>query len=133
MAVERDQILQGGCTCGAVRYRMTSEPMFVHCCHCRWCQRETGASFALNAMIDADRAYGGKIGSRVQRGFSRAECGLRSFEFAEQHVARGDEAAADGLLRPIGIVPIRQFQNLLADESRLLRRRPRSRRLRPPR
>ena len=47
--------LDGGCTCGAVRYRMTSEPMFVHCCHCRWCQRETGASFALNAMIEADR------------------------------------------------------------------------------
>jgi hypothetical protein len=46
---------EGGCTCGAVRYRMTSEPMFVHCCHCRWCQRETGASFALNAMIEADR------------------------------------------------------------------------------
>jgi hypothetical protein len=45
----------GGCTCGALRYRMTSRPMFVHCCHCRWCQRETGASFALNAMIEADR------------------------------------------------------------------------------
>ena len=29
--------------------------MFVHCCHCRWCQRETGASFALNAVIEADR------------------------------------------------------------------------------
>jgi hypothetical protein len=47
--------LDGGCTCGAVRYRMTSKPMFVHCCHCRWCQRETGASFALNALIEADR------------------------------------------------------------------------------
>lgn len=34
---------------------MTSRPMFVHCCHCRWCQRETGASFALNALIEADR------------------------------------------------------------------------------
>jgi hypothetical protein len=45
----------GGCTCGQVRYRVTSKPMFVHCCHCRWCQRETGASFALNAMIEADR------------------------------------------------------------------------------
>jgi hypothetical protein len=29
--------------------------MFVHCCHCRWCQRETGAAFALNALIEADR------------------------------------------------------------------------------
>ena len=47
--------LEGGCTCRSVRYRMTSEPLFVHCCHCRWCQRETGASFALNAMIEADR------------------------------------------------------------------------------
>ena len=45
----------GGCTCGFVRYRMTTRPLFVHCCHCRWCQRETGASFALNALIEADR------------------------------------------------------------------------------
>src|SRR5262245_32566602 len=47
--------LEGGCTCRRVRYRMTSTPMFVHCCHCTWCQRETGAAFALNAMIEADR------------------------------------------------------------------------------
>lgn len=47
--------LEGGCTCGAVRYRLTDRPLFVHCCHCRWCQRETGASFALNAMIESDR------------------------------------------------------------------------------
>jgi hypothetical protein len=46
---------EGHCTCGQVRYRMTDTPMFVHCCHCRWCQRETGSSFALNAMIEADR------------------------------------------------------------------------------
>ncbi|HET7395001.1 MAG TPA: GFA family protein [Gammaproteobacteria bacterium] len=47
--------LEGRCTCGAVRYRLLSSPLFVHCCHCRWCQRETGASFALNAMIEAER------------------------------------------------------------------------------
>src|SRR2546430_695592 len=47
--------VDGGCTCRAVRYRMTTRPLFVHCCHCRWCQRESGASFALNAMIEADR------------------------------------------------------------------------------
>jgi len=45
----------GRCTCRFVRYRMTTKPLFVHCCHCRWCQRETGASFALNALIEADR------------------------------------------------------------------------------
>lgn len=46
---------EGGCDCRHVRYRMETRPLFVHCCHCRWCQRETGASFALNAMIEADR------------------------------------------------------------------------------
>jgi hypothetical protein len=37
-----------------VRYQINTAPLFVHCCHCRWCQRESGASFALNAMIEAD-------------------------------------------------------------------------------
>lgn len=47
--------LEGGCACGAVRYRMTSAPMFVHCCHCRDCQRQTGSAFVLNALIEATR------------------------------------------------------------------------------
>jgi hypothetical protein len=47
--------IEGGCTCRAVRYRMMGKPLFVHACHCRWCQRETGTAFALNAMIEADR------------------------------------------------------------------------------
>ena len=46
---------EGGCDCREVRYRLASRPMFVHCCHCRWCQRESGASFALNALIESDR------------------------------------------------------------------------------
>lgn len=47
--------IEGGCDCRHVRYRMTTKPLFVHCCHCRWCQRETGSAFVLNAMIEADR------------------------------------------------------------------------------
>jgi hypothetical protein len=47
--------LEGGCDCRTIRFRLETAPLFVHCCHCRWCQRETGASFALNAMIEADR------------------------------------------------------------------------------
>ena len=47
--------LEGGCACGAVRYRLTSAPMFVHCCHCRDCQRQAGSAFAINALIEADR------------------------------------------------------------------------------
>ena len=43
--------LEGGCTCRAVRYRLLAAPLFVHCCHCRWCQRETGSAFALNALF----------------------------------------------------------------------------------
>jgi hypothetical protein len=46
---------EGGCDCRAVRYALQSAPLFVHCCHCRWCQRETGTAFALNALIEADR------------------------------------------------------------------------------
>ena len=47
--------LEGGCACGALRYRLESGPMFVHCCHCRDCQRQTGTAFALNALIETDR------------------------------------------------------------------------------
>ena len=47
--------LDGGCACGAVRYRLASPPMFVHCCHCRDCQRQTGSAFVLNALIETDR------------------------------------------------------------------------------
>jgi len=54
-AASMSEHYDGGCTCGHVRYRMMSKPLFVHCCHCRWCQRETGAAFALNAMIEAER------------------------------------------------------------------------------
>jgi len=49
------ETFEGACTCRAVRYRMESPPMLVHCCHCRWCQRETGTAFALNALIESDR------------------------------------------------------------------------------
>src|SRR5215470_4103663 len=46
--------LEGGCACGAVRYRLTRTPMFVHCCHCLDCQRQTGSAFVLNALIETD-------------------------------------------------------------------------------
>jgi hypothetical protein len=48
-------ILEGGCSCGAVRYRLASEPMFVHCCHCLNCQRQTGSAFVINLLIEPDR------------------------------------------------------------------------------
>jgi hypothetical protein len=51
--MQRD--MEGGCACGQVRYRVRSEPLFVHCCHCRDCQRQTGSAFVLNALIETDR------------------------------------------------------------------------------
>ncbi len=47
--------LQGGCACEAVRYRLTSDPLFVHCCHCLNCQRQTGSAFVINVLIETDR------------------------------------------------------------------------------
>ena len=46
---------EGGCACGAVRYRLTSDPLFTHCCHCLNCQRQTGSAFVINLLIEADR------------------------------------------------------------------------------
>lgn len=48
-------MMEGGCACGAVRYRLASEPMFVHCCHCLNCQRQTGSAFVINMLIETDR------------------------------------------------------------------------------
>jgi hypothetical protein len=47
--------LEGGCACGAIRYRLTSAPLFTHCCHCLNCQRQTGSAFAINVLIETDR------------------------------------------------------------------------------
>jgi hypothetical protein len=47
--------LEGGCSCGEIRYRLTSDPLFVHCCHCLNCQRQTGSAFVINILIEADR------------------------------------------------------------------------------
>jgi hypothetical protein len=46
---------EGGCACGSVRYRLASDPLFVHCCHCLSCQRQTGSAFVINLLIEADR------------------------------------------------------------------------------
>lgn len=48
-------VFEGGCACGAVRYRLNSRPMFVNCCHCHDCQRQTGSAFVINAIIETDR------------------------------------------------------------------------------
>jgi hypothetical protein len=55
MTDQQGNAMEGACTCGAVRYRLKARPLFVHCCHCTWCQRETGSAFAVNAFIEASQ------------------------------------------------------------------------------
>jgi len=47
--------MEGGCACGRVRYRLLRIPMIIHCCHCSWCQRETGSAFVINAVTESDQ------------------------------------------------------------------------------
>lgn len=74
MPTSPDFPIEGGCDCRAVRYRVTSRPLFVHCCHCRWCQRESGSAFALNAMIEADRVV--NLGREPELVHTPSESGL---------------------------------------------------------
>src|SRR3954452_20543331 len=46
-------LLEGGCACGAIRYKLTSTPLIVHACHCRDCQRLSGTAFATNIWIES--------------------------------------------------------------------------------
>ena len=48
------ETFEGGCDCRFIRYRLARSPLFVHCCHCRWCQRETGSAFVLNALVETE-------------------------------------------------------------------------------
>ena len=80
---------EGGCACGALRYRLTSEPLFVHCCHCLNCQRQTGSAFVINLLIEADRVEVGageaqpvdvpRDGDRAQRIFRCPRCRVALF------------------------------------------------------
>ena len=47
--------MTGGCACRAVRYRLDSAPLIVHCCHCLNCQCQTGGAFVINLLIESDR------------------------------------------------------------------------------
>ena len=50
-----ETVLEGGCGCGHVRYRVTGEPIFVNNCHCRQCQQQTGGTSVVNAFIESER------------------------------------------------------------------------------
>ncbi len=43
--------ISGGCLCGAVRFRVTAEPVATYYCHCRMCRRATGAPVYAGATV----------------------------------------------------------------------------------
>ena len=47
-------VYEGGCLCGAVRYRFSGQPTVVQVCHCRYCQRRLGSSYAELAYFQAE-------------------------------------------------------------------------------
>jgi hypothetical protein len=47
------QVHEGGCLCGALRYKVVGEPLGVAICHCVNCQRNSGSAFSLNATFPA--------------------------------------------------------------------------------
>jgi hypothetical protein len=88
---------EGGCACRALRYRMRTPPLVVHCCHCTWCQRETGTAFALNAVIEADRVelLAGEVDvvdtpSASGRGQKIARCGTCRVALWSNYAQGGD-------------------------------------------
>jgi hypothetical protein len=98
--------LEGGCDCRAVRYRMESAPMVVHCCHCRWCQRESGASFALNAMIESSRLTSLGIAPDMVLTPSESGAGQRIARCPECKVALWSHYASAGPVVAIAAVTV---------------------------
>jgi hypothetical protein len=84
---------QGGCACGAIRYKAAAEPIFVMHCHCTDCQKTTGAHMATVVGVPADafsveqgttKVYPtrGDSGGKVHRSFC-ADCGSTLFSTAD--------------------------------------------------
>ena len=78
--------ITGGCLCGAVRYECNAEPMMTGNCHCRNCQKASGAGFVTAfAVPEAALEITGPVkyhevvtdsGGTSRRGFC-TECGSR--------------------------------------------------------
>lgn len=97
--------LEGGCACGAIRYRLTQAPMIVHACHCRDCQKQTGSAFVINLWIERQfvEATGAEpVAFRVPPGssgkphdvFRCAKCGTALW--SKYHAAPGDTVLLRG-------------------------------------
>ena len=93
----------GGCLCGAVRYRVTAEPLTVYACHCTDCQKRTGSAFGLSMIVPREslvRERGEPVASHVEMPDGRVKTG--KFCAACGGVLWGDppKAPAISIVRP---------------------------------
>ncbi|HWD56703.1 MAG TPA: GFA family protein [Stellaceae bacterium] len=108
--------LEGGCACGAIRYRLTEAPMIVHACHCRDCQKLSGSAFALNLWLErqfVEMSGAAPVSFPVPPGssgkphdvYACAQCGTKLWH--KYHAAPGDTVllCAGTLDDPSGVVP----------------------------
>ena len=88
----------GSCLCGAVRYEARTEPAFVAFCHCRDCQKASGAGYSANVAVPADRlAVDGPLRTYEARGGSGGTV-VRSFcGNCGSAIAIGGEGSLKGL------------------------------------
>jgi hypothetical protein len=119
MSEETKALLTGGCQCGAIRFALKAAPLRVSICHCRMCQKASGAPFASFAYIRKEEfawtrgtPASFRSSSIAQRDFC-AQCGTPlSFRRID-----GDriEIMTGAFDRPDRVIPTRQF----GTESRL--------------
>lgn len=60
--------VEGGCQCGAVRYRLEASPLSVYNCHCKDCQRFSGAGWSMSMIVrDGDFSVSGAVDTYARR------------------------------------------------------------------
>jgi hypothetical protein len=90
---------EGGCLCGAVRFKAKGEPINVRICHCRTCQKAMGAPFFARALFPQTAlAVEGETArfassDRLDRVFC-PRCGARLFSWRRDGSAAGVALAA---------------------------------------
>jgi len=71
-----NETLEGGCLCGAIRYRVVGQPSAVNYCHCGQCRRHSGAPVAAFATFPVARVNWTKGQPRL---FQSSKIGRRGF------------------------------------------------------
>lgn len=87
MSITETSPIEGGCQCGEVRYRLTSEPLACYVCHCSDCQRRTGSAFSTALVVPTEGLtvvkgapspyYASLSGGRTKSGQHCAQCSTR--------------------------------------------------------